>query len=329
MSSNQNQIVLVHGARHPSDLPGFKPLPNGVSVRFAADEDAFEKQLPDANILLSWNFKAEDLQRFWSNAKSLQWIHWCGAGVDAALFPELVHSDVILTNSRGIFNRAMAEYVLGYLLFESKNFRQTITAQRDKTWNYSVTKKLSGQNAVVFGSGGIGKEIGLLLKAVDINVIGVARSARKPDQYFDKVVALADCESVLANADWVIGILPSTEDTLEIFNAAFFKKMKPGSQFINLGRGDAVDESALATMLKTEHLSGAMLDVFQQEPLSQSSDLWDCPNLFISPHMSGDYQGFQQAMVELFFNNLELYLGNKTLENIVDKQLGFIPGNNS
>ncbi len=326
MSRIKPLYVLVNGAKSSSDLPGFRELPEGVEAVFVSDDDGLRKHLPQADILLGWNFRADDLQRWWSNAHSLKWIHWCGAGVDAALFPALVNSEVTLTNSRGIFNRAMAEYALGYMLFSVKNFHQTIKAQSVHVWEYSVTQKLAGQSVAIFGVGGIGKEIGRLLKAVGLQVTGVGRTKRKGDACFDKVVSVAESSQEVSNADWIIGILPATEETKGIFNNAFFSSMKPGSRFINLGRGSAVDEQALETVLTEGHLSGAMLDVFENEPLAGDHRLWTCPNLFISPHMSGDYHGFEEAMVDLFFTNLYRYLEGKELENVVDKKLGFISG---
>ena len=326
MSKVKPLHILVNGAKHSSDLPGFRELPEGVEAVFVSDDDGFQRNLPQADILLGWNFRDDDLQRWWSSAHSLKWIHWCGAGVDAALFPELVNSKVTLTNSRGIFNRAMAEYALAYMLFSVKNFRQTAKAQSAHIWEYSVTQKLAGQRVVIFGVGGIGKEIGRLLKAVGLQVTGVGRTTREGSACFDEVISLTESARVVGSADWVIGILPATEETSGIFNKIFFSNMKSGSQFINLGRGSAVDEKALEEVLTEGYLSSAMLDVFENEPLNESHRLWTCPNLFISPHMSGDYHGFEESMVDLFFTNLVRYMEGKELENIVDKHLGFISG---
>ena len=170
--------ILVHGAEEMAQVPGLETVGTDTEIGFAPDEASLGQGLPGTDILLGWDFRGRDLANQWDHADSLKWIHWGGAGVDAVLFPALADSDVVLTNSRGLFDRAMAEYVLGYMLAEVKGFRTTLRSQDQSEWNYRGTVKLAGSKAAVFGVGSIGREIATLLKAVDVEVTGVGRSER-------------------------------------------------------------------------------------------------------------------------------------------------------
>ncbi|MEM7207524.1 MAG: D-2-hydroxyacid dehydrogenase [Pseudomonadota bacterium] len=315
--------LVINGAESASDLPDFDSSSIPGEVCFAPDQESLERHLPGADVLLGWNFRGKQLQQAWPHANQLKWIHWCGAGVDAVLFPELASSDVVLTNARGVFDRAMAEYVLGYMLFEVKKFRGTITAQSESRWQYTMSNRLLGQRAAVFGVGSIGREVARLLAAVGVEVIGVGRTERT-DEQFGTVRSNADALQIAGEVDWIVGVLPSTSESDDFFTADFFAAMQAHARFINIGRGRAQDEGALVHALKSESIAGAMIDVFREEPLPQSSELWNAPNLFLSPHISGDYTEFEADMLTQFLDNLQRYVRGDALENVVDKNLGFV-----
>jgi len=322
MKSDPMKLV-VNGANGINDVPGLETVADRLDITFAPDEEHLGQHLPGAEILLGWNFRGRDLRNQWSKADQLKWVHWCGAGVDAVLFPEFSESDVVLTNARGIFDRAMAEYVLGYMLAEVKDFRKTLRLQAEKTWDFRVTEKLAGSRAVIFGVGSIGREIGKVLSAVNIEVLGVGRSRRSDDPVFKEVYALEDARSVVSDVDWVIGVMPLTENTHGVFDKTFFDAMKPSARFINVGRGQSVNQNDLEAALRADTIAGALLDVFETEPVPSDSSIWEAPNLMISPHMSGDYSRAQHDMAQQFLDNLERYSSNKPLHNAVDKSLGF------
>ena len=253
----------------------------------------------------------------------MKWVHWCGAGVDAALFPELAQSRVTLTNARGIFDHAMAEYVLGYMLSETKLFRETWDLQQQREWSHRLTNKLAGTKAVIVGVGSIGRATAKLLKPMGVEVCGIGRSTRSGDADFGTIFSRTEGNDALGKADWVIGVMPLTAETEGYFDASFFDHLKPAARFINIGRGASLDETALLSSLTAGKIAGAMLDVFQTEPLPADHPLWNAPNLFVSPHMSGDYAEHKRDMAQQFLDNLELYAAGKTLNNVVDKTLGF------
>ena len=318
-----NITLVIHGVETAEEIPGIGRISADTRILCAPDLMSLELHLPEADVLLGWNFRATELQQAWPLADRLRWIQWGGAGVDAVLFPELVASDVQLTNARGVFDRAMAEYTLGLILSFGKDFFETYTAQREHRWSYRLTELMAGRSVVVVGVGSIGREIARLLNRMDFVVSGVGRSARSADPDFGDIHGVSDLNSCLSQADYVVLITPLTPETRGLFGAEQFSAMKSSARFINLGRGELVDEDALLEALQGGQIAGAGLDVFCTEPLPAESPFWDLDNVIVSPHISGDYQGHQEAMAEIFLENFERFRDGRELLNQIDKSLGF------
>ena len=187
-----------------------------------------------------------------------------------------------------------------------------------------MTRKVAGTRAVICGVGAIGREVARLLGAVGVEVSGVGRKARSGDPDFGEIHTLDAAADAIAAADWVVGVMPLTSETTGYFNERFFARMNPDARFINIGRGQSVDEPSLIAALKNGQIAGAMLDVFCTEPLPQDDPMWDAPNLVISPHMSGDYAEYHADMTQQFLANLKRYKAGEPLTNLVDKSLGFV-----
>jgi phosphoglycerate dehydrogenase-like enzyme len=275
-------------------------------------------------VLCSFSFRAREVRAAWDAAGDVRWIHWCGAGVDSILFPDLAASPVVLTNARGVFDQAMAEYVLGLILAFAKGLPETLASQAERRWNYRLTERVAGRRALVVGVGSIGRAIARLLRLAGMTVAGVGRTARPDDPEFGAVHAASDLLRLLPDADYVVAVMPLTPATTGMFGDREFRAMKATARFINLGRGASVDEAALARALDEGAIAGAALDVFETEPLPESSPLWSAPRLIVSPHMSGDFLECRQALIELFVDNLERYRAGAPLRNIVDKTLGYV-----
>jgi phosphoglycerate dehydrogenase-like enzyme len=297
-----------------------------AALRRAGSVDELRAVLPGAEVLCSWNFRAREIADAWDAAAGLRWLHWCGAGVDAILFPGLVRGPVVLTNARGVFDAAMAEYVLGLVLAFAKGFPETLAAQAERRWHYRQTEVIAGAQALVVGVGSIGRAIARLLTLAGMTVTGVGRTAREDDPVFGAVHAAGDLVRALPAADYVVAVLPLTAETAGRFGEREFGAMKPTARFINVGRGATVDEAALERALREGRLAGAALDVFECEPLPAESPLWTAPGLIVSPHMSGDFTGYRQALIDLFVDNLRRYRAGEPLRNVVDKALGYVRG---
>jgi phosphoglycerate dehydrogenase-like enzyme len=317
--------IVISGPNTPTEVPGISAIASEVNLVCAPDEERLAEVLPGADILLGWNFQSRDMRDLWHKTDDLKWIHWCGAAVDRVMSPELRASDIILTNARGIFDNVMAEYMLGYMLSELKLFRETWRLQDEKRWQTRLTGKLASSRAVIFGVGSIGRETARLLRSVGVEVSGVGRRARKDDPDFGTIFGPDRALEAISDADWVIGLLPLTEETTLYYGAKFFDAMKPDARFMNLGRGESVDEDAIIACLEQGKIAGAMLDVFHNEPLDQNRPIWEAPNIVISPHTSSYYAEYEEDMANQFLDNFARFKEHEPLENVIDKNVGFVP----
>jgi phosphoglycerate dehydrogenase-like enzyme len=293
---------------HGDDLP---PGLTGEGIRFATD-DTLAEALPGADVLLVWNFTSDAVRGAWPAADALRWVHTASAGVDRLTFPELLESPVVLTNSRGVFDTPMAEYVLGLVIAMAKDLPGTLAAQARREWRHRETEPVAGRCAVVVGGGPIGRAIARLLAAVGMDVELVGR------REFDDLPAL------LPRADWLVLAAPLTDTTRGMLDAAALARLRPTARVINVGRGGLVVEPDLIDALRCGRIAGAALDVFATEPLPPDSPLWELPGVIVSPHMSGDLIGWREALVTLFLDNLDRYRTGAPLRNVVDKALGYV-----
>ncbi len=318
-------VLVIQGAKQVDEVPRLGELIGQAELRFATSIDELRAALTGADAMLGWNFRADSLRAAWDSANDLRWIHWAGAGVDAAMFPELVASDLQLTNARGIFDVAIAEWVLGMIICFAKQIPQTLEYQSKAEWKHRFTETVASKRALVVGVGSIGRAIGRLLQAAGMEVEAIGRSARDGGTDFSQIHAVDELHTHLPGADYVVLITPLTEQTRNLFGAAEFATMAPHARFVNVGRGALVVEDALLAALNDNQIAGAALDVFVEEPLSPKSPLWHAPNCLISPHMSGDYIEFEAAMADQFMANWTHFLAGEPLLNLVDKKLGFVP----
>lgn len=291
------------------------------------DAAGLSEALRGADALLLWDFFSEAVRDAWPSAGSLRWIHVAAAGVDKLLFPELVASDVVVTNARGIFDRAIAEFVLGSILAVAKDLHASHDLQSAKKWYRRETRMVRGETALIVGTGSIGRETARLLRAVGMDVRGAGRTARSGDPDFGEVVASAEVAAHVGWADHVVVAAPLTAETRGLISADVLAAMKPGSHLVNIGRGPIIDEPALVDALRDGPVETASLDVFEVEPLPAQSPLWTMPGVAISAHMSGDFDGWREALARQFVDNALRWLTGEPPMNIVDKQRGFVvPG---
>jgi phosphoglycerate dehydrogenase-like enzyme len=317
--------VLVVGASEESPPPGVQRLEGVVDVSFADEADAVADALAGSDVVFAWRALADLLAPAWEHADALRWIQSASAGVDALLFPALVESPVIVTNARGVFDDAMAEYVLGLLLAFAKGLPGTLDRQRRHEWEHRETETLAGKQVLVVGVGSIGRAIARRCADQGMIVRGVASTPRPGDDLFRGIHGRDELVGAVRRADYVVNVLPGTAETRHAFDADVFGAMKRSARFVNVGRGSTVDESALIGALGERRIAGAALDVFEDEPLSPASALWEAPGAIVSPHMSGDVAGWREAVVELFVDNLRRYLSGQPLRNVVDKERGYVP----
>lgn len=322
-AERRRPTIVILGATSDEPPPGLEPIAQSACFRFAADAQELEGAIGEADVLFVWDFRSTELRDAWHRVEKLRWVHVAGAGVDAVLFPDIVESQVTITNSRGVFDRSIAEYVLGLMLVFAKDLLQTIGLQQQKKWVHRDTEMLAGHKLLVVGAGSIGRTIARLARCAGMEVDAIARTARYSDEDFGRVFPSEDLDEVLPEADYVVVAAPLTAQTRGMFGAAQFERMKPGARFINVGRGPIVDESALTEALRDGRIAGTALDVFSEEPLPEDSPLWEMPQVVVSPHMSGDFVGWLEALGELFVENFRRWERGDELLNVVDKERGY------
>ncbi|MFG2815144.1 D-2-hydroxyacid dehydrogenase [Streptomyces sp. NPDC048410] len=285
------------------------------------DEAGLAALLPEADVLLVWDFRSRAVRAAWpGEGRRPAWVHTASAGVDHLLCPELAASDTVVTNARGVFDQPMAEYVAALVLAAAKDLPRTVDLQRDRVWRHRETRRVAGTRACVVGSGPIGRAIAATLKALGVTPALVGRVPRTG------VHGPADLDRLIARADWVIAAAPLTDQTRGMFDAHRFGVMQPSAVFVNVGRGELVDETALAEALRRRWIAGAALDAFTTEPLPADSPLWDLPGLLVSPHMSGDTVGWRDELGAQFVELYERWAAGRELVNVVDKKRGYVPG---
>jgi len=249
-------------------------------------------------------------------AASVKWMHTFSAGVDSPFFVQLMERGIRLTNSSGATASPIAQTTVLYMLALSRNVRAWFQHQEKHEWARHEFAELDGARLAVIGMGPIGIEIARLGVALNMNVEAIRRTPTGnepcPTFSFDQL------HSVLARADWVAVALPLTDNTRQIFNAETFAIMKPGTCFINVGRGELVDEESLVATLQSGHLAGAALDVFATEPLPTNSPLWDMDNVIITPHSSSASAQSGLRSEDIFLKNLARYVAGEPMLNEVN-----------
>ncbi|MFC4334469.1 D-2-hydroxyacid dehydrogenase [Salininema proteolyticum] len=322
MFGEDSPAITVLCGDQPPD--GMERIERSATVRYT-DDDGLADALTGADVLFVYDFLSTAVPGAWHAADRLSWVHIASAGVDPVIFPGMRDSDVVLTNSRGVFDAPISEYVLGAVLAFAKDFARSLRLQDEARWLHRETERVEGRHAMVMGTGPIGRAIARMLRAAGMRVTGIGRTARTDDPDFGVVHPSTALLSRLPGADYVVAVAPLTEQTKGVFDSRAFAAMKTGARFINVGRGELVVTEDLIAALRANEIAGAALDVFDTEPLPADSPLWRMENVLVSPHMSGDAVGWRSVLVERFAENFDLWRAGRPLQNVVDKNLGYVP----
>ena len=250
---------------------------------------------------------------------SLRWAQSIYAGVEPLVDSQQRH-DYLLTNAREVFGPLMSEYVFGYLLFHEKKMLERIRAQQAKQWERQESGVLRGKTIGLLGVGSIGAYLACTAKHFGMTVRGYTRSSEM-SKHVDKYYHGDDLLKFAAGLDYLVSVLPRTENTNQLVDTKLLEALPPNAVFINVGRGNSVDEPALAEALKEGKLAAAVLDVFEKEPLPEGHPFWTTPNLYMTFHTSAI--SYPEDITKLFIENYQLYIEGKPLKHVVDFERGY------
>ncbi|MGH9408037.1 MAG: D-2-hydroxyacid dehydrogenase [Vicinamibacterales bacterium] len=302
-----------------------REFPEHRFVRADSDEETLAR-IPDADVAFSSLINREHFEA----ARRLRWIHSPAAGVGGMLFPEMVASAIVITNSRGNSSATIAEHTIGAVIALLRQFPLAWRRQSECVWAQDelnapgAIRLLRDCRVLIVGMGSIGGETARLAAAFGADVVGIRRRATTDRPAGVRQVVTADrLHDELADADVVVIAAPQTRETVHLLGAAELAMMKSAAVLVNVSRGKLIDEAALASALASGRLRAAALDVFEHEPLSAESPLWVRSDVMITPHVSGFQASHWPNAAALFAANLRRFCAGEPLVNLVDKQAGY------
>ncbi len=299
----------------------FIPAPRERADRVAL----VDRHIAEADVLLGGTLTPEQ----WAQAKRLRWIHVPWAGVNNLMaLPGMSAANIAITNSSGVMSDSVADQVMAYLLLIARDMVPQIRAQPESRWlQYTLEntprRTLRGHTLGIVGYGAIGRAVGERARAFGMRVVAMRGSNGPVPEGIAMMYPPAELHAMLAASHMVVIAAPLNDTTRGMFNAAAFAAMRNNAWLINIARGAIVDTEALVEALRAGSIGGAALDVFQQEPLPPDSPLWLLPNTIVTPHTSGGHQGFWEAVVDLFLENLGRYRSGLPMLNTVDPARGY------
>ena len=296
-----------------------RALARRLRVTIGWDGDIIGDALQTADVMINSNPPRERLR---SRAPRLKWIQTTGAGIDGLLPLDWLPGDIALTNNRGAHGPKAEDSCAMAISLLNARLPQMLTAQRNHAWQPVYATPVAGKTALVIGFGDLGQAAGRAAKKLGARVIAVTRSG-KAARPADAAYRVSRIDRVLPQADFVIVTTPLTPETRNLLDRARLDRLKPGASLINIGRSPVVDYDALREKLTNGTLAGAVLDVFQPEPLPADSPLWDTPNLVILPHVSCDDPRYIDRLLDFWFENLARFRAGKRLKNLIDRRRGY------
>lgn len=259
-------------------------------------------------------------------AKKLRWVQVSSAGVESYLFPELVESDIILTNAKGVYGVHIAEHVMALILSFARTINILIHRQIDEIWESRANLpviEVGGLTLGIIGLGGIGLEVAKSAHALGMRILAVDPTQTSKPDYVEQLCRLDKLHEMLRESDFVAICCPLTPQTRHMMSTEEFKYMKLTAYLINIARGGIVDQEALIKALEAREIAGAGLDVTEPEPLPKGNPLWQMENVIITPHMAGQSPLSGRRIMELLAENLRRFANGESLLNVVDKKLGY------
>ena len=291
-----------------------------IEVSIDWDPENFNSHMATADALVTWDLPTENLAEM---APRLKWIHIIGAGVEHLTPMDWLPDGVILTNNKGVHAAKGGEFGIMSILMLHNHMPKIMTNQIRACYDSLYSTPIAGKTLVLIGTGSIGRAVAKHAQSLGIHVIGVSRHGNMLPE-LDESFPVEELDRVLPRGDFVFVVTPLTPETENLLNARRLRLLKPGAGIVNIGRAAVVDYAALVEGLDSGAIGGAVLDVFDPEPLPSESALWSQPNLVITPHVSADDgNAYVSLTLDVFFNNMRRLIRGEALENQVKTALGY------
>jgi phosphoglycerate dehydrogenase-like enzyme len=305
---------------NPAHIEHIRQLAPHKTLLITDNKADIEAALPDIEIATG-RFP----HQFFAQAPQLKWYQGWGAGTNWLMHhPEVIDLDFVLTNTSGMHAIPISEHIFGFMLNFARGMYLSVRRQAEQDWQRPTEVfHLLDKTMLLVGVGAIGERTAHLAKAFGMRVIGLRRHPERSLPHVDHMLGPEALLTQLPQADFVVLTQPLTHETKNMFGPAEFKAMKKTAYFINIGRGGTVQEPALIRALQEGWLAGAGLDVFATEPLPPESPLWTMENVIITPHCSGSQPDYIGTAMGIFLDNLNRYVTDQPLRNVVDKKLGY------
>ena len=315
--------MLADPAAQP--LRELDAIGTGVTVRIGKTADALGDAVPDARVLFNWTGSKADVLRVMQAAPRLEWIHAMYAGLDRSLFSELVHSPIPLTNGSGVFSQSLGEFVILGVLYFAKDIPRMMKAKAERRWDVYDKLEISRQTIGIVAHGDIGRAVAARAKALGMRVLAQRRNPapRPGDEHVDRVFGADELPLMLPECDYVAVTAPLTPATNGMIGQREFNLMKRSAVILNVGRGPVINEAALVEALRTNRIRGAVLDVFDTEPLPADSPFFSLDNVLLSDHCADHVDGWVESAVVFFLEQFSRWRKGEPLKNIVDKHAGY------
>jgi len=284
-----------------------------LEIQVANSANVATVNFAEVDVLIAFGMGVTDA--LFTRMPGLKWVQSLATGVDHFLRSKTLPAGVILTSGRGMHGPAMRETVLHLMLSVSHDSNRLVADKTARRWERRPWPLLAGKTAAVIGTGVAGSAIGAALQALGMRVVGISGTPRDVDG-FDVVLPRQELTKVAADADYLVNVLPADAVNLNLIGRKVFAAMRPRAYFINVGRGETVDEAALIEALEQRRIAGAGLDVFATEPLPAASLLWEMPHVFIAPHIGGLFEEYAQMAMPLIIRNMRAFRSGQTDEMI-------------
>jgi phosphoglycerate dehydrogenase-like enzyme len=322
----ENDTILVLADPAAPQLGILRTSLAGVKIVAGNSAEAFEQAALDATVLFNWSGSLPLFRKVFGMCPNLRWVHSLSAGLDKALFPELLQSPVPLTNGSGVFSASLGEFALAAILYFAKDFRRMIRNQQAGVWEPFDVMPVSGHTAGIIGYGDIGRAIAARVRPLGMTVLAVKRHVSPSlaaDPLVERVYGPERRFEMLSRCDYVVVAAPLTAETRGMIGEPEFAAMKSTAVVINVGRGPVIEEKALVRALSNGRIKGAALDVFDQEPLPQGHPFYQLENVLLSPHCADHTPDWLDNAMRFFVAEFERFRKGEPLLNVVDKKLGY------